>query len=215
MNRWRDSGFTLFELMGVFAVILVITAATVMTVQNIRKASMTTSAAQVAVAIRYLYDLSVLNNRSYRLVVDIDNGSYWGEEVDATHSACGAGLLPSDEERRFGTAKVASRGRGRATANEDGSRALTASGTEVKDNLLKRRSLPKGIAFSGVMSSHQDDLVDSGRGEVFFFPGGYVEKAYIYLQRDEEEYTVETVPLRGSGIVHPEGLDPRDLMDRT
>jgi len=207
------------ELMGVIFVIILVSAATVGTLQNVSKAGITTSASQVAVAIRYLYDLSVLNNRSYRLVIDMENNAYWGEEIDTTGSACGAGLLPSDEERRFGASTKTKTRKNLTVApmsdEDDEAKKTTASGTALKDNLLKRRDLPKGTSFSGVMSSHQDDLVESGRGEVYFFPGGYVEKAYIYLKRNDDEYTVETQPLRGMGIVHHEGLDPRDLMDRT
>jgi general secretion pathway protein H len=64
------------------------------------------------------------------------------------------------------------------------------------------------------MTAHQEERTEEGRGEIYFFPSGYVERAYIFLKRDEEVYTIETLPMKGVGIVHPEELDSRDLLDR-
>ena len=85
---------------------------------------------------------------------------------------------------------------------------------KVKDNLLKKKTLPKGIEFSGVMTSHQDELTEDGQAEIFFFPAGYVEKAHIYVVKDDSTHTVETIPLKGIAVIHTEELDPRDLLDR-
>lgn len=242
-------GYTLLELMAVIAVVLVGGVAVVAGVGSVRKASLSTSAARVAAAVRYLYDLSVLNNRPYRLVVDLDGRSFWGEPVE---DACGGALLPSDEERRFGVESRAvpvedggpfsARGERGERAREgvplarpieggpmpagnamepgvppgDGPRADGATPRRrirPKENLLTRQVLPEGISFGAVMTSHHDEPVEEGEAEVFFFPDGYAEKALIYLKKGEETYTIETVPLKGVGVVHPEELDPRLAME--
>lgn len=228
----NDRGYTLLELMAVIAIVLVAGVAVVAGVQSVRKASLSTSAARVAAAVRYLYDLAVLNNRPYRLVVDFEGRSFRGEEVS---DACG-GLLPSEEERRFGveTARMPVErepAQGPPLPSETSPRLATE--TQVgsvtdgiakeqgssrrrirpKENLLTRQVLPEGIAFAAVVTSHHDEPVEEGEAEIFFFPDGYAEKALIYLRKGEETYTVETIPLKGIGRVHAEELDPRIAME--
>ena len=85
----------------------------------------------------------------------------------------------------------------------------------ARERLLERFSLPKGVTFPRVMTGHQDEPTEEGKAEVYFFPSGYVEPAYIYMERDDEIYTIETVPLKGAAVVHREELDPRDLLDES
>jgi prepilin-type N-terminal cleavage/methylation domain-containing protein len=238
----RDAGYTLIEMSAVVAIALVLILAGIATLQSVRKADISTSAQRLSASVRYLYDLAVVTNRPYRLVVDLASGAYWGEPADPGQG-CGAALLPSDEERRFGTGdEEGGEGGGAATAaptpfaNPGGieavlggapmapAQARPATGGEgdedapaakktPRERLLARWALPKGIRFPKVMTGHQDEPTEEGKAEVWFFPSGYVEPAYIYLQRDDETYTVETVPLRGSAVVHHVELDPRDLLD--
>ncbi len=214
MNERAAVGYTLLEMLAVIAVVLVAGVAVVAGVASVRKASLTTSAARVAAAVRYLYDLAVLNNRPYRLVVDLDGQSFRGEPVQ---DACGAALLPSDEERRFGVGspvepEATPREPDRA-AGEEGAGETEPRRIRPKENLLGKQVLPEGIAFAAVMTSHQDEPVEAGEAEVFFFPDGYVEKALIYLKKGDATYTVETIPLKGIGVVHAEELDPRLAME--
>lgn len=239
-RRRLDAGYTLLEMAAVIGIVLVLSVAAVATVRSVRKADISTSAARLSASIRYLYDLAVLNNRPYRLVIDLNENAYWGELAETAD--CGdAALLPGEEERKFGVRGegVASRGAGASAgqgtagggARLDGGGSgdrpagtLAGAAEEAeeagpalrpKDNLLTRRQLPKGIVFGMVMTSHQDEPTEEGRGEVYFFPSGYVERAYISLKRDDDVYTIETVPLKGTGRVHNQELDPRDLLDRT
>lgn len=212
MSDRASGGYTLLEMMVVIAIILVGGVAVVAGVANIRKASLTTSAARVAAAVRYLYDLSVLNNRPYRLVVDIEGRSFWGEVVE---DECGGGLLPSEEERRFGV-EGSAQARGPATSEEREGVGAEPSRRRIrpKENLLARQVLPEGISFGSVMTSHHDEPVEEGRAEIFFFPDGYAEKALIYMTKGDTTYTIETIPLKGVGVIHTEEVDPRYVMDR-
>lgn len=216
----RDGGYTLIELAAVMGIVLILSVAAVSVLQSVRKADISTSSQRLAAAVRYLYDLSVLNNRPYRLVIDFTENAYWGETMERL-GTCGKGLLPSDEERKT-DAREAAKKKAAAKLKTSGSAAGAAedadaevpTGRQVKDNLLTRKELPKGLVFGGLMTAHQEERTEEGRGEIYFFPSGYVERAYIFLKRDEEVYTIETLPMKGVGIVHPEELDSRDLLDR-
>ncbi|MSP91042.1 MAG: prepilin-type N-terminal cleavage/methylation domain-containing protein, partial [Myxococcales bacterium] len=80
MRRTSAPGFTLIELMVVVLLVALVTAAVVVGVGNLRGASVQAEAGKVAVAVRYLYNLSVLTGRAHRLVIDVDAGAWWGEE---------------------------------------------------------------------------------------------------------------------------------------
>lgn len=207
MNRASlAKGYTLLELTVVIAIVLLASVAVVAGVQSVRKASLSSAAATLSAAIRYLYDLAVLNSRPYRLVISLGQGKFRGEEVG---EGCSSALLPSEEERRYEVEKKGQREGQVSTKAPEEAPVLP----RFKDNLLGERSLPKGIEFKGVMTSHQDEVTEEGEAEIYFFPSGYVEKALIYLRKGETIYTVETIPLRGIGRIHTEEVDPRVVME--
>ena len=98
-----DSGYTLIELSAVLAIALILIVASVATLRSVRKADISTAAGRLTSAVRYLYDLSVVTNRPYRLVLDLGANAYWGEPADPNVGCNGAALLPSDDERKWAT----------------------------------------------------------------------------------------------------------------
>ena len=89
-----------------------------------------------------------------------------------------------------------------------------AAASEVKDSLLKKRELKRGIKLSGVMTTHQKDVREDGKAYIYFFPNGFVEKALIYLTDGGREFTLETQPLTGRVRVHPERIKVSSDFDR-
>ena len=83
----------------------------------------------------------------------------------------------------------------------------------VTSELLKPHKLPPKIKFTGVMTTHQQEVQEQGTGYVYFFPNGTIEKAYIYLSSEGDTYTVETFPLLGKVKVHHEKLETSDFLD--
>lgn len=208
MTNWKsEKGFTLIELSVTIVIVLIVLTLVVTGVSNIARSDLSTSANKVAAAVRYLYSLAALNNMSYRLVIDFQDNSYWGEVV-TEKSGCKEFLLPSEEEKKFSLKSVIKVLK--KEDEEEGAETAPAY-TEFKDNLLTRKSLPNRIKFSAVASLHQPEPASEGRAEIYFFPSGYVEKAYIYLAHEDSIYTVETVPLMGTARVHSEELDISDF----
>jgi len=237
------AGYTLIELSAVLAIALALMLAGVATIRSVRKAGISTAAQRLSASVRYLADLAVVTNRPYRLVLDLSAGAWWGEPADPSQG-CGTALLPSREEMReqgkspteetsgeplaLPTASMLAQAlaspQGIASLLQGGAPAAAPpegpppeEGTRPKGEgprLLKRTELAKGLEVFRVMTSHQMEPTEEGKAEVYFFPSGYVEAAYLYLRRDDEVYTVETIPLMGTARVHHEELDPGDLLDR-
>jgi type II secretion system protein H len=203
----RRAGFTLIELFVVMTVIAVVTSAVAIGIGNIRGASVQSESGKMVAAIRYLYTLSVLNGKNYRLVVDVSEGSYWGEMQDS-RDPCKAFLLSDEDEDKEADKK---------DAEEDEAQPATASFGLAKSRLLKKRKLPKGIAFGGVMTSHQSELSVDGQAHVNFFPNGTAEAAMLYIQDaddDEDVMTVEVLSLQGSARIYDDKLSLDEFFDQ-
>lgn len=258
MRMQSQTGFTVLELVAVIAIAIMMSVAGFVTIRSVRRADVSTAAAKLATAIRYTYDTAVLNNGTYRLVMDFDASSWWVERVETSQTCGGVAILPGDDEEEedgedsdgkegeaaevnpwvagnpfdggsmasqlwdmggsgaAGEVPEATGGDAKQPSLEDLSEEqrveLRRQRARVRDDLLKRTSLPAGIGFKMVMTSHQDEPTEEGTAEIYFFPSGYVERAYIYIKRDEDVYTVETVPLKGIGIIHKEELNVESLM---
>ncbi len=253
MRTRSHDGFTVIELVAVIAIAIMMSVAGFVTVRGVRRADVSTAAAKLATAIRYTYDTAVLNNGTYRLVMDFESSSWWVERVETSQTCGGVAILPGEDEEeadededRDGNGQAKGEVNPWAAGNpfdggsmaaqlwdqgapgameESGRPELSAEDlseqerielkrlrARVRDDLLKKTALPNGIGFKMVMTSHQDEPTEEGTAEIYFFPSGYVERAYVYLDRDEDVYTIETLPLKGVGVIHKEELDVQKMM---
>ncbi|MCO4764233.1 MAG: prepilin-type N-terminal cleavage/methylation domain-containing protein [Myxococcales bacterium] len=203
----KARGFTLIELMVVMSIMAIVTAAVAVGVGNIRGASVQSEAGKLTVAVRYLYNLAVLNGKVHRLVIDIEGGSYWGEVQDS-RDPCKMYLLPGetdDEEADSGD------------TDEEADKPAAASFGKAKTKLLKKRKLKKGVVFGGVMTSHQKQVANSGQAHITIFPNGTAEAAYVYIQDkddDEDVMTVEVLSLQGAARIHLDKLEPDEFFEQ-
>ena len=211
----------------------IVIGATMVGIAKLRRADLTTTSGVLDSAVRYLYQLASIHGTPCRLVVDMEGNTWWAEVLDADRSPCSAFTVKDvrRKEVRIKSGREGSRrggfgGKGRKEKEREEEESLRcpeeekdAEGKcpaqgfgELGGRLLKKRELPQGISFTGVMTTHQQDLQEQGRGYVYFFPNGNVEKAYIYLSSQEDTYTIETFPLLGKVKVHHEKLNLRDVL---
>ena len=188
------------------AVIAAVTTAVVVGVGNIRGASVQSEAGQLAVAVRYLYNLSVLKGKVHRLVIDIDQGRYWGE-VQNSRDPCKMYLSPEEGEDPESA---------KEDSDEESDEPAKAAFDRSKNRLIKRRKLTKGIIFGGVMTSHQRELSTAGTASITFFPNGTAEGAMIYVQDkddDEDTMTVQVLALQGAARIHLDRLSTDEFFE--
>ncbi len=215
--RTSRRGFTLIELMVVMVVAATVTAVVAIGVGNIRGASVQAEAGKLAVAVRYLYNLSVLNGKVYRLTMDLESGTWWGEEQASRDPCKSFELAAEGEEADAPKDKAKGSGPGSPDTGEDGTDHAQGNFGGTKSRLLKKRKLDKGIIFSGVMTSHQNELATSGQAHIHFFPNGTAERALVYVRvKDDEddEMTLEVLPLQGSARIHLDRMDLDEFFDQ-
>ncbi len=202
-------GFTLIELVVVVAVIGIVTVAVAAGVSNIRGASVQSESGKLAVAVRYLYNLSVLSGKNHRLVIDLDTQSYWAESQTSS-DPCETFLLPGEGEEEDDAVKKKPLKKGKNQAEPD--KSQTSGFTPIESRLLAKYTLDKGLKFGTVMTSHQQNPTEKGMAYVYFFPNGTTENAFIYVQADDDDVmTVEVKALEGTAKVHKDKVDADKL----
>ena len=209
--RGPARGFTVVELLVTMAVVIMLIVAASFSLGVLFRADLKTSAGKMAASVRYVYSLSVLNNQSYRLVLDLDNGEYWAEERPKEGRACETFLVEKEGERALPNLPTRRKKGVSSELGEDEGAEKSGQFERLKDNLLKKKKLPGRIKFKGAITSHHSDLQEDGLVEINFFPAGYVEHAYIYVGEEEDVYTIESVPLMGTAEIHRERLQPGSL----
>jgi prepilin-type N-terminal cleavage/methylation domain-containing protein len=217
----NQRGFTLIELIVVVAVMAVITVAVVTGVGNVRGASVQSETGKIGVAVRYLYNLTVLSGKVHRLVFDLDKRMYWGEE-QTTDDPCQQFLLPGEgdeEEAKKAAKRKPKKGKGGKVVEEEPAK-LDGGFAETKSRLLAKYTLDAGISIAGVMTSHQNEPLKKGTAYLYFFPNGTTENALIWVKGDGEAedddadvMTVEVKALQGAAKLHSEKV-PFEKIDR-
>ena len=182
-------GFTLIELVIAVAVVALLAAAAVPALRSVSGANARTAAGELAGAARYLFDTAALRHATCRLVLDLDERSWWAEctrdRVTMAREARSAEELRREEEdasleERFPDERDAEKRRLMAKAKWG----------SFEDRIARKRELPGGAAFSEVWAEHLRDPATKGKAYVHFFPQGRAEEARIPIVDGEHVYSV-------------------------
>lgn len=205
-----ERGFTLIELVVVMAIIAIMFIVGAVGISAIRGADVDATASVVAGAMTYVSSLAVHENKTYRLVLDMDQKAYWVEHVD-TEDPC-ARFLPDDVDVGLDPEAEAE-----AEPRDEEEVETTVAFSQTRGDLLKGRFEP-GTNVAAIMTAHHDQIQEGGRAAVYFYPNGYAERALIWIggvSADKEgawdrEVTVELHSL-GRVSHHGDPLDERDF----
>jgi general secretion pathway protein H len=191
---------TLMEVMVAIAIVGLIAVGMTAAVGGIFGARLDASANKLSGMVRYTYNRATLSGKVHRIVIDLEAGTYKVEQVEESKE-CGMKTAEEEKESRRQDEKP-----------EDFIAKLT--GTVVENSRVKVEKLALGISFAGVMTRHNSSIVEEGSEAVYFFPDGTAERAYVWLTDGDEVFTVEVTSLQGTGIVHDEEVDAKELMKR-
>jgi general secretion pathway protein H len=201
--RWtasRAHGFTLVELMIVLAVVALLSAAVVPTVNSVTGANARAAAGELAGAARYLFDTAALRHETCRLVLDLDERSWWAEctkdRVPRLREAVSAADLAREDEtlaERFPDERDAERRKLLARAKWG----------KFEDRLARKRTLPGSARFVDAWTEHQRDAASRGKVYVYFYPQGRAEEARLPIVDGGNEYSVVLQAFTGRARVVP------------
>jgi len=237
--RASERGFTLIEVILVVTIGAVLAALSIRGFRSLRKADLREASAEMAGAMRYLFDRASTTGKVHRLVIDMETRMYWAEVSDDRF------FIPREEttedlrrreekesaddeddsKKRERAAREAESGKGPAAGSsfdlsklEVGDfRPKRARFASFKDMALKPVKLKKARVRS-VYTPRVTEPLTSGRAYVYFFPLGQTEAAIITLgdpDSDDTIYSLVAHPITGRVRIYNHEMLPPLERDRT
>lgn len=217
----RSRGFTLFELLVAIALVALMMGLVVSGMNNYLDRDMKQASNRMASTMRYLYNMAVTQGLYLRLVLDLEEETYW---VEATHDPY---LLADEAEIEKIREAAEKNAEGRKSAKPAKAKEASSGGSlveelpppltpklpafsQVAEHLLKPSRLPPSIFFKDVYVEHHPGPIDQGKATISFFPNGYVEETIVNLRDEDDEthYSLKTNSVTGRVGVEAEYRRP-------
>ena len=218
-----EGGFTLIEILVVMAIVVLIAGGATRGIRSLAKSDLRTAANHMSGAVRFLFDRASTTGKYHRLVIDLDEGRYWGEVSDDRF------YVPRERETELSRAKDKEDAEREEEEAKRKAEDLESSGGYdlsivqqpedfrpararfggFKDMALKKVTLTKA-KVAGVFTPRLMDPRTSGTAYLYFFPMGQTEAAYIHLMDREGEHSYSLVvhPLTGRVKVYDHHVQP-------
>jgi general secretion pathway protein H len=200
----RARGFTLMEIGVAIFLLALFLGIVVPGFGALSGAQLKKTTGMIGGLVRDTYARAALSGRSYRVVFDLEEGSYWVEESEGIArmkrarqelERDGKALLDKLDER------VEDAADGTTDEDREKVRLLTGPGFKpVEGEDGKHTKLPDDVRFKSIWVEHLEKEAAGGQVAMHFFPGGYAEEAHITLTDDDEgdrTMTVVVNPLTG------------------
>ncbi|MCB9611325.1 MAG: prepilin-type N-terminal cleavage/methylation domain-containing protein [Sandaracinus sp.] len=242
-RRVREEGLTLVEMMIVVALLALVAVGVSYGIGALHRTKLRSAAMDVVGAARFAYHRAVSRSATVRLAFDLDAHTIAVEEANGHVTLDVSEDAESDDEEDRSAADPWARAQARLDGSMSAQLGRSAfgpiegsDGSPMKKYLPHRLPVVEGnelaaaegdpraaaaaldapeVRIYRVITPHEPEPRETGRGYVYFFPGGRTEHAYIYLTDDDgtNVYTVEIHPLTGRAMVHRGELEPEEMSD--
>lgn len=205
MHLRSERAMTLMEIVVAIALVGLIIGVVVSRMDQYLELDMRKTSNKLSSVVRYLYNKAAIDGLYMRLVLDLDERTYWVEATtDPTKLSEDMDVGGSEETKQ----EEASPAEGEEMMVEDegfksGERPKMKfpkpTFGQIDSFLLKPTKLPDSVFFKDVFVEHMPAGVDGGYVAIYFFPNGYVEHAIINLRNEDDDYhySIETSPVSG------------------
>lgn len=160
-------------------------------------------------SLRLVYGRAAINGTRYQYVINLDENTYRAECSEANVAVMTTEDLEEQERRtRYD--------RNDEEADPFGLGASSSTFDDCSEPLLENSTLRSGVIFKGILTSHNDDVVESGEVSIGFFPNGFVERTIIWLAQENSDsmMTLTIDPMSGRVRVHPGDMEiPEDFFE--
>lgn len=223
MKKTNQKGMTLIELSVAIAIVGLIIGVTVSQMGDWFDLRIKSTTKKLSSTIRYLHDKASTESLYMRLVFDFEKNTYWVEATSEQYMLTSKEVEAKDaeelqkemeeEKSEEENTNVDAEAEGEDAESEGMSFAApsvrkyrTPKFGAVDEFLLKPVSLPDGVFFKDIFTSHDNGPVSSGKAFIYIFPNGYIEPAIINLRDEDDEvvYSIEINPIIGSTKIRQE-----------
>jgi general secretion pathway protein H len=192
------SGFTLIEVLIVVALIAILSGSVIYGSGMLSSSRLRGASSLIASGVRLGLARANSSGHATRLTIDLYSYKFLLEEASGS-------VMLREKKAPAGGAQAATEAEQQAKADGDrileGPRAPRATFRPIPSfaDTPTGRELGSGVDLAQVQTEHDEEAVTSGRGYIYFWPGGLTERAYIQLKRagGEDALTVVVSPLTG------------------
>lgn len=218
-------GFTLMEVLIVL--IIIVTLAFIGT--GLISSSFRTKSREVSwrmsSTVKYLYNSSISENKTIRLVFDFENNSYSAEATtdkflldkgDDKDKKSGSPKKEEPEKKAPETETIATpdnadellaeKSKEEETNEPEPLKPAEATFGAIETPFMATKQLPSGLLLKDIYTGHDKEPVTAGKAYIYFFQNGYVEPAIINLkdEADEKHISIKINPFSGDTDIQPE-----------
>lgn len=202
--------------MGV-AIAALLAGVSVMSISAITDAELKSTAVTLSGAMKQGYDRAIMQQRTQRLVIDIDKSLWWMEystspfALSRERATGEKGVATDAVEKEEADSRFEEEKTEVEALLEGGSASFTA---DVDIDAGKPTRIPGEIVVKKVWTGHQEEAYTEGMAYVHFFKSGLAEAALIELgDASEDVITLEVQPLSGRVKMHRRSMPVPDLPD--
>lgn len=160
---------------------------------------------KISVLIRRLYQAAQLQNKTYRLVLEMrdssndeqESSSFWVESLD------GKSYIVTHQQE---TEKYEG-------LDEEEAKSKRQSGFQMDSRYLKRKTkLPEGFYFTKTEYGNREQS-EADNSYIYFFPQGMTEEAIIHIENPKLEifWSILSHPLTGHTKIFPKSISIDDI----
>ncbi len=189
----NSKGFSLLEILIALVLVALFSLIAVPTFNNVFRTGAESFAVQTASLFREARDRALLNKSVVRIRWDLDKQEYWAEEGPDSV------LIPKAAEKE------------KTKTEEEKKKAEEESPFHLlRDLTPKKKTLPYGVKIVQLVLAREKDPVQSGTGDIYFFPNGTGTGGILSIQDFEKKsQSLWIHPLTGTSRIRP-GLLTKD-----
>lgn len=215
---------TLIEIMIVVVLLAMVAGGTVYSINALTRSHLRAACMKIVAAARFSYSRSVTQGSTVRIALDFENDQMAIEEAHGRVTltrATDPRAARDDEESEDDGSSVDPWAAAEARLSETLQPGLGASPFQPvagRDGSAMSRyqmqPVGRGVQIVRLISPHEPEPRERGRGSIYFFPQGRGEHSVVHLSDGGEQiYSVEIHPLTGRGKVHPFAFEPDEILD--
>lgn len=210
MRAALHRGFTLIELMVVVAIIALLIVIGAVSIGAIRGADVDSTGSVLSGAVTYLSSRAVHDNKTYRLVLDLDARRFYTETTNEDDPC--SRFIPDEAQAGLNEEVEAK------VPEEDEEAPVEGASFAQKKGFLLQGEFQPDTNVSAILTSHHIEPQTSGRAAIYFYPNGQTERALIWVGGKDAEsptgwssdITIELHSL-GTATFHGFAVDERDF----
>lgn len=197
----RTRGFTLIELLlviGLLGMMVGIVSYSSL-FRQLQYGILRTESNRVAAALRRTFSYASTHGLFARMVIDLESESFWVETSEEP-----VFLQQKKREEGEDPSQLSEKDRERDEKRREEGKPAIKRASFKQSQFISKVKLDERVDLSGVFTPYQEDRFTKGRAYIHFFPSGFAEPAFIYIQQKKTSngdapliYTLELNPLTG------------------